>query len=619
MFEAELAVANRDSSILNGLAGATVAVSLAFLMLAIAYGDLAGTKFSGVYDSEDYGVRVPVWERGYLDYITDQDNGFVMEFGEYEVLETSNEWNSTHVFVEYELPLDEGGAAPNGKISLAYWRPNVPEGVTVPVIAEFGPYFQEPSVQTPTIEVPGSWLGEMIIDQLLPHGYAFAQISVTGTGRSNHCMDLMGNAEQLGNDAAVTWLGSQDWSNGNVAMIGKSYDGSTPWQAAMFGNEHLKTIVPISGLIGVKELMWKNGSSEARAPIMHNGVYGSYGVDGDEEDYQNLCPDYIIGPGTGVGAWAWGGEAAGEYWAERYFLDRVIENYGGSVYLIQGMHDWNVDPHMAVPTMNTLIDNGIEAKGLFGQWDHDYPDRAIQLDDRSDLGGRGGEAFPEMIRFDWMQDLLEWFDYYLRGIGDKPGLWVEIQSNQGSWRIEDRYPASDTTELVMALGSDLSRISGGQNVLPDASTGPVYESAPLEETLYIQGLPRLHVEVSTTTVGGQLYALLEDCDGTNCIHIGHAIMDLRYHQGGDELSPSWAPIVGTITAKMEFFALDAEIAAGHTIRVSLVSTGEDYLPASTSSIVTIQEGEGSTLQLDTFQPDDKRYWTPPICTHTVCL
>ena len=25
-------------------------------------------------------------------------------------------------------------------------------------------------------------VGEMIIDQLLPHGYAFAQISVTGTG-----------------------------------------------------------------------------------------------------------------------------------------------------------------------------------------------------------------------------------------------------------------------------------------------------------------------------------------------------------------------------------------------------------------------------------------------------
>ena len=71
---------------------------------------------------------------------------------------------------------------------------------------------------------------------------------------------------------------------------------------------------------------------------------------------------------------------------------------------------------------------------------------------------------------------------------------------------------------------------------------------------------------------------------------------------------------------MEFIALDAEIMAGHTIRLSLLSTGEDYLPASTSSIVTIQEGAGSTLQLDTFDPDadDRRYWTPPVCTHDIC-
>ena len=44
-----------------------------------------------------------------------------------------------------------------------------------------------------------------------------------------------------------------------------------------------------------------------------------------------------------------------------------------------------------------------------------------------------------MIRFDWMQDMLEWFDYYLKDIGEQPGQWIEIQSNQGSWRIEERY------------------------------------------------------------------------------------------------------------------------------------------------------------------------------------
>ena len=430
----------------------------------------------------------------------------------------------------------------------------------------------------------------------------------------------MGNAEQLGNDAAVRWLGEQSWSNGAVGLIGKSYDGSTPWQAAMFGSEHdyLKTIVPISGLIGVKELMWRNGSSEARAPIMHNGVYGSYGFDGNEEDYQNACPDYIIGPGTGVGAWAWGGEAAGSYWAERYFLDRVLEHYTGSVYLIQGMHDWNVDPHMAVPTMNALIDAGIEAKGLFGQWDHDYPDRPVQLDDRSDLGGRGGEAFPEMVRMDWMQDLLEWFDYYLRGEGEAPGLYIEIQSNQGSWRLEDRYPPADVNEMRWSLGEDMTN-SGGTTVLPTGNIGPVYVTEALEETLFIAGTPRLHIDVTTATLGGQLYALLEDCDeSNNCIHIAHAIMDLRYHAGGDSVQ-TWTPVVETINAKMEFMPMDVEIEAGHTLRLSLASTGEDYLPASTSSAVFIQEGLDSTLQLDTFEPSERRYFSPPECTHERCV
>lgn len=570
--------------------------------------------------SEAGGLRVPVWERINMPYQTDGAYGFVLEEGPYEPLATENEWNSTHVFVDFELPLTEGGSAAEGpKISLAYWRPDVPEGVTVPVIVEIGPYFQEPSVETPTIEVPGSWLGEMMVEQLLPHGYAFAQVSVTGTGRSNHCMDLMGFAEQEGVNAAVSWLGEQAWSNGGVALIGKSYDGSTPWQAAMYGNEALKTIVPISGLIGVKELMWRNGSAEARAPIMHNGVYGSYGLDGDEEDYQNICPDYLIGPGTGVSAYVFGSEVAGDYWEERYFLDRVLENYKGSVYLIQGMHDWNVDPHMAVPTMNRLIDAGIEARGLFGQWDHDYPDRPIQLDDRSDLGGRGGEAFPLMVRYDWMQDLHEWFDYYLKGIGPQPGQWIEVQSNLGQWRLEYRYPPEDAVEQRWELGTELTLESGGLTVFPDATSGPIWISDPVPETLHLVGTPRLHVEVRTATVGGQLYALLESCNESGaCIHVGHAIMDLRYHAGGDEIQ-SWAAPLASITALMEFMPLDATVPEGHTLRLSLRSTGEDYLPATTSSVVTVIEGESSTLQLDLVDIENRLLFEPPVCLHERCL
>ena len=87
--------------------------------------------------------------------------------------------------------------------------------------------------------------------------------------------------------------------------------------------------------------------------------------------------------------------------------------------------------------------------------------------------------------------------------------------------------------------------------MPDANSGPVYETPPLENDLYFGGLPRLHVNVNTATVGGQIYALMEDCYGENCIHIGHAIMDLRYHAGGSE-EQTWTPILEDITAVMEF-------------------------------------------------------------------
>ena len=59
-----------------------------------------------------------------------------------------------------------------------------------------------------------------------------------------------------------------------------------------------------------------------------------------------------------------------------------------------------------------------------------------------------------MIRFDWMQDMLEWFDYYLKDIGEQPGQWIEIQSNQGSWRIEERYPPVDVSEVIYELKNE---------------------------------------------------------------------------------------------------------------------------------------------------------------------
>lgn len=612
----------------NSLSEQTFSVLVAILFVSSGYLLLVQETIE-----EEYEMRVPVWARGQLDYETTQPYSFVLNQGTYELLETDNEFESVHVMIPYDLPLSEGGAAAScqfggecPQISLAYWRPKVPSGMKVPVIAEFGPYFGETSASTPDVSQPGGWLGVSIIQNLLPHGFAFAQVSVTGTGNSNHCMDLMGFAEQEGINAAVEWLATQEWSNGNVGMIGKSYDGSTPWQAAMYGNEYLKTIVPISGLIGVRELMWKNGSSEARAPFMHNVVYGSYGYEADKEEQnlQNACPDYLASSLYGGEAYVFGGSEVSGYWDERYFLGRVLENYRGSVYIVQGFHDWNVDPHMAVPVINTLLDTGIEAKVLLGQWDHDYPDRPDYQKQRSDPG-RGSEAYPQMVRFDWMQDLLEWFTYYLQERGPKPSLYSEIQNNRGEWRVEERYPAKDSRVIEMPLGgSNLSLVSEsvlGTSVYPGmeaTNDQVVFETSVFDSDFRFGGLPQLHLDVTPAGPGGSIYALMEDCSAENdCIHIGHAIMDLRYHEGGTEYQ-NIIPGV-EIRAKMEFFAMDVLIPEGHKIRLSLRDIGEDYLPPSTEAAVDINISGNSVLRIHEINTDGKIFFEPPVCMHEDCL
>ena len=612
----------------NSLSEQTFSVLVAILFVSSGYLLLVQETIE-----EEYEMRVPVWARGQLDYETTQPYSFVLNQGTYELLETDNEFESVHVMIPYDLPISEGGAAAScqfggecPQISLAYWRPKVPSGMKVPVIAEFGPYFGETSASTPDVSQPGGWLGVSIIQNLLPHGFAFAQVSVTGTGNSNHCMDLMGFAEQEGINAAVEWLATQEWSNGNVGMIGKSYDGSTPWQAAMYGNEYLKTIVPISGLIGVRELMWKNGSSEARAPFMHNVVYGSYGYEADKEEQnlQNACPDYLASSLYGGEAYVFGGSEVSGYWDERYFLGRVLENYRGSVYIVQGFHDWNVDPHMAVPVINTLLDTGIEAKVLLGQWDHDYPDRPDYQKQRSDPG-RGSEAYPQMVRFDWMQDLLEWFTYYLQERGPKPSLYSEIQNNRGEWRVEERYPAKDSRVIEMPLGgSNLSLVSEsalGTSVYPGmeaTNDQVVFETSAFDSDFRFGGLPQLHLDVTPAGPGGSIYALMEDCSAENeCIHIGHAIMDLRYHEGGTEYQ-NIIPGV-EIRAKMEFFAMDVLIPEGHKIRLSLRDIGEDYLPPSTEAAVDINISGNSVLRIHEINTDGKIFFEPPVCMHEDCL
>ena len=135
--------------------------------------------------------------------------------------------------------------------------------------------------------------------------------------------------------------------------------------------------------------------------------------------------------------------AGNTYWTERSFLDRVLSNYNGSVYIIQGMQDWNVDPHMAFPIHQQIADAGIEIKTLAGQWAHDYPDR---VEGHSSQGAEEDKKHTHTPSdgIGAYDEMLYWFDWYLKGEGRAPTLGVEMQDNRGGWRFETTWPSEDT-------------------------------------------------------------------------------------------------------------------------------------------------------------------------------
>ena len=284
-----------------------------------------------------------------------------------------------------------------------------------------------------------------------------------------------------------------------------------------------------------------------------------------------------------------------------------MENYNGSIYFIHGMQDWNVDPHMAFPAYKQLQNAGFEIKGLFGQWGHHYPDRPSDQD--SMPSGRGAEGFPYSVRYDWAQDLLEWFNYYLYEGNLKPYLHVEMQDNLGGWRVEETWPSADTEFLQLPIGEGLTVTSGSGLVGPTNTL--TLQTGIFENETRISGMPTFHVDVTIPPgqTSGHLFIELFIAGG---IHLGHGVMDLRYHAGGRECGQP-CTVTGTVNAKMEMFAMDVVVPAGSALELVISQTGDDYIPSAVSSgYVTIGTNQNSVLNLPIIDRGEGDLFTPPI-------
>lgn len=509
-----------------------------------------------------------------------------------------------------------------GDIEIGLHLPDTAE--PVPVLAFASPYFyaQDSQAGTRTVTSRAGSFGSLV-ENFVPHGYAVAAVAVRGTAGSSGCNDLMGPDEMADLDAAITWLGTQDWSSGAVAMTGVSYDGSTPWSVAAMGNPHLKTIIPISGVPDVYGLMYRNGSSESRGPVVLNALYVAGSIESgpaEEAPLRALCPEAAKGLALSATTGVTGAPDPTGYWEARDRKPGVEQNYNGSVLSVQGLQDWNVDPSQVVPWVDTLERQGLRTKQLLGQWGHAWPDSIGEDGQRSDL-----------FRADWKEVLLRWLDQELKGLDVETGPPVQVMDSLGRWRNEEHFPPHDANWTDLHL-SETGRLeteptgresilltpilfSGQADLVPEQiEANPAVAEFTLgaaAEEMLVVGLPKVHVTVTPNGPGGYMAAFLYERDGEQMTRLGWTTMNLAFADGSrtrTEVVPGMP-----LLAKMEIQPMDAVVQEGNELVLRLwVFTDGDRLPTIPPSSVMLEIGDGlSILDLPTVVRGPSDYFEAP--------
>jgi putative CocE/NonD family hydrolase len=506
------------------------------------------------------------------------------------------------------------------------WRPATQE--KVPVILTVTPYY---GGGTPAASPLGNPSG-MLADDFVPRGYAVGFVSVRGTGDSGGCFTQGGPQEAVDIARAVDYYGGLPWSNGNVGLIGVSYDGTTPQEAWVEAPAHLKSIVPIAGISDLYKYNFVNG-----VPINVQGFgFNTYywgmvglspaGLEGgagptDPASYAaavqgEACQDQTEVQEGGASSTADGNKDA--YWQARDFLTRLKatpDKARAPVLYVHGLQDYNVKDHNMDGWLEALQASGVPFKAILGQWQHAWPDNSLEPDDC-----RPTPAQPiARCRADWWNGtLVAWFDQTLKGVStgiyDMPA--VQVQDDTGLWRHEARWPPADASpwtlhpdasgRLLAAPGTGTVSYDDAHGGLPDllpvqapalASSRfqAVFVSDPAADELRISGIPVFHGNVTATGQRASLVLTLAERHADGSEHsLNFAAQSLNHVADPTKGKESVAGLRQEV--EVRFLPSDDVLHKGS--RLVLYAAGNTVGSDAGGTIGVQPVSDGSTITLD---------------------
>ena len=463
------------------------------------------------------------------------------------------------VFEKYKVPTVGGG-----EINVEVMRPA--DNPDAPVILTYSPYNTLSETNSPNLA--NDDLGQHYV----PKGYARAVADVLGTRNSSGCWDYGGADEQQSGVDLVNFLAAQPWTNGKVAMIGGSYDGTTATMVAARGEDvpGLAAIVPIVAISrwygyaygdGIRYFLNSERPTDegidtplafdfglARTPptdpsdplFAEKLASRANPCEAEEHTVKGYdrTPDYD------------------DFWLERDYR-KDAQNIRAATLVAHGWQDYNVKQEEGVDLYRALRNTDFKRLYMW-QAGHSSPSNA-----------------------NWQPLLDRFFDNTLLGIENgvdtEPPVLTEGRSatlKSTGFRTEDAWPPSDTRQRTLALGggsfTDMATTTEEQSTrMPEAEASWLFlRGEPLSEDTRMTGAARLRLSLSVDRDHAHLAPVLVDVapDGTTKT-VSRGFLNLQYRNGlaQAEPIPPGEPIRATVTFKPQ----DQTFEAGHRIGVIL--------------------------------------------------
>jgi X-Pro dipeptidyl-peptidase len=479
------------------------------------------------------------------------------------------------VFEKYKVPT-VGGA----EINVEVMRPA--DNPEAPVILTYSPYNTLSETTTPNLA--NDDLGQRYV----PMGYARAVADVLGTRNSSGCWDYGGADEQQSGVDLVNFLSAQPWSNGKVAMIGGSYDGTTATMVAARGEDvpGLAAIVPIAGISrwygyaygdGVRYFLNSERPTDEGidTPLAFDfGLTRTPPTDPSDPLFAEKLASRA-NPCEAADHTVKGYDRTPDYdefWRERDYR-KDAANIRAAALVAHGWQDYNVKQEEGVDLYRALTSTPFKRLYMW-QAGHSTPGAA-----------------------NWQPLLDRFFDHTLlgveNGVNTEPRVITEGRSataRSTGFRTEADWPPPGTREARLFLTADgaLTRrpVSGSDSFTDLAASSeerstrmPTAESdwlffqgEPLAEDTRMTGAARLELSLEVNRDHAHLTPLLVDVapDGTTKT-VSRGFLNLLYREGlaTAEPIPANEPIRATVTFKPQ----DQTFEAGH--RIGLIVQGSN--------------------------------------------